>query len=88
MSIVVCLRVRLAKASGSKVCSSEGRCKRISLLFVGCWDISYDPVGIDSRSELIGPVVKVVCLGCHPRVCGFVVGGEVLTFLRVSAFPA
>jgi hypothetical protein len=62
-----------------------GSCSRISLLVVGCWDISYDPVGMELRSGLIGRVVNVVCLGCHPRDCGVGKGGEVLTFLRIGA---
>ena len=34
----------------------------------------------------MGVVVKVVCLGCHPPVCGLGRGGGVvLTFLRVGA---
>ena len=64
----------------------SGACRRISLVVVGCWVISYVPVGVESRSELIGLVVKVVCLECHPRICGLVGGrGEVRNFLRISA---
>jgi hypothetical protein len=32
--------------------------------FVGWRDISNDSVGAESRSGMIGLVVKVVCLGC------------------------
>ena len=42
-------------------------------------------VGVESRSGLIGLVVKVVFLGCHPRVCGLGMGGVVLTCLQVGA---
>ncbi len=44
----------------------SGACRRISLLDVGYWDISYDTVGMESRSELIDREMNVVCLGCHP----------------------
>ena len=40
---------------------------------------------MESRSRLIGVVVKVVFLGCHHRDCGLGVGGVVRTFLRVGA---
>jgi hypothetical protein len=52
---------------------------------VGCWVILYVPVGVESRSGLMGVVVKVVFLECHPRDCGLGVGGVVRTFLRVGA---
>ena len=39
----------------------SGACKSISLSFVGWRVISNDPVGVESRSGLIGLVVKVVC---------------------------
>ena len=106
-SIVVCLCVRLAIASGSVVLVSVGlyrfvsfwrrafvivvislpseAWRRISLLFVGCWVISYVAVGIASRPGLMGEVVNVVCLGCQPRSCCLGAGGAVLTFFRVGA---
>jgi hypothetical protein len=58
----------------------SGACRRTSLLDVGCWDISYFSVGIESRSALIGWVVNAVCLGYHPRDCGGGVGGAVLIY--------
>ena len=48
--------------------------------------ISYSPVGVASRSGLIGFVVKVVCCGCHPSGCFGGMGGVVRVFLRVGAF--
>jgi len=63
----------------------SGACRRISSMFVGCWVNSHVPVGVESRSGLMGLVVKVVYLGCHPRDCGLGVGGVVLIFLRVCA---
>jgi len=41
---------------------------RISASSVGYWVISYVPVGLESRSGLMGVVVKVVFLGCHPGI--------------------
>ncbi len=55
------------------------------MLFGWCV-ILYAPVGIESRSGLIGFVVYVVCLGCHPSGCFGGVGGDVRVFLRVGAF--
>ena len=60
-------------------------CRRISSLVVGCWFISFVPVGVESRSGLMGLVVKVMFLGCHPRDCGMGLRGVVITFLRVGA---
>ena len=60
-------------------------CRRISSLVVGCWVISYVPVGVESRSGLMGVVVKVVFLGCHPRDCDLGVGGVARTILRIGA---
>ena len=55
------------------------------MLFGWCV-ISYAPVGMASRSGLIGVVVNVVCRGCHPSGCFGGVGGVVRVFLRVGAF--
>ena len=55
------------------------------MLFGWCV-ISYDPVGIASRSGFIGLVVYVVCRGCQPSGCFGGVGGVVRVFLRVGAF--
>ena len=52
---------------------------------MGCWVISYVPVGAESRSGLMGVVENVVFLGCHPWDYGLGVGGVVRTFLRVGA---
>ncbi len=48
--------------------------------------ISNAPVGVASRSGLIGVVVNVVCLGCHPSGCFRGIGGDVRVFFRVGAF--
>ncbi len=48
--------------------------------------ISYAPMGIASRSGVIGFVVNVVCRGCHLSGCFGGVGGVVRVFLRVGAF--
>ena len=37
-----------------------GAWRRISLWFVGCWVISYEAVGIASRSGFMGEVMNVV----------------------------
>ncbi len=42
--------------------------------------ISTDPVGAESRSDLIGLVVKVVCLGYQPLDCMGGVRGDVRVF--------
>ena len=47
--------------------------------------ISKDPVGMESRSRLIGYVVKVVCLGCQPLVCVGGIGGVVRILFRIGA---
>ena len=47
--------------------------------------ISKDPGGVESRSGLIGFVVKVVCLVCQPLVCGDGIGGVVRIFFRMGA---
>ena len=44
--------------------------------------ITKDSVGIASRSGLVGWVVKVVCMGCHPQERGGGVGDVVLVFFR------
>ena len=61
----------------------SGACRRISLLFLGWRVISNDPVGTESRSEFIGLVVKVVCLGIQPLGCEGGVGGVVRGFFRI-----
>ena len=63
----------------------SGACMRISASSVGYWVISYVPVGVESRSGLMGVVVKVVFLGCHPRDCDLGVGGVARTILRIGA---
>ncbi len=63
-----------------------GAWSRISLLLVGWCVISNAPVGMASRSGLIGLVVYVVCRGCHPSGCIEGKGGDVGVFLRVGAF--
>ena len=55
------------------------------MLFGWCV-ISYAPVGMASRSGLIGFVVNVVCRGCHSSGCFGDMGGVVRDFLRVGAF--
>ncbi len=55
------------------------------MLFGWCV-ISYAPVGMASRSGLIGFVVNVVHRGCHPSGCFGGMGGVVRVFLRVGAF--
>ena len=52
---------------------------------MGCWVILYVPVGVESRSGLMGVVLNVVFSGCHPRDGGLGVGGVVRTFLQVAA---
>ena len=64
----------------------SGAWSRISLFFVGWCVISNLPVGMASRSGLIGLVVYVVCRGCHPLGCTGGKGGDVRVFLRVGAF--
>jgi len=66
----------------------SGACRRISLLLVGWCVISNVPVGVASRSGLIGLVVNVVCRGCHPSGCFGGRGGVVRVFLRLGAFVA
>jgi hypothetical protein len=51
-----------------------GACISTSLSFVGWRVSSKDLVGVVSRSGFIGFLVKVVCLGCQPLVCGGEVG--------------
>jgi hypothetical protein len=63
----------------------SGACRRIYSLFVGCWVISYVQVGVESRPGLMGVVVEVVFLGCHPRDFALGVGGVVRNFLCVGA---
>ncbi len=53
----------------------SGACSRTSLLDVGCRVISYDSVGIEFRSGLMGWVFNEACLGYHPRDCGGGGGG-------------
>ncbi len=55
-------------------------------MLVGWCVISNVPVGVASRSGLIGLVVYVVCRGCHPSGCFGGKGGDVRVFLRVGAF--
>ncbi len=55
-------------------------------MLLGWCVISYSPVGVASRSGLIGFVVNVVCRECHPPGCFGGVGGVVRVFLRVGAF--
>ncbi len=55
------------------------------MLFGWCV-ISYAPVGMASRSGLIGFVMNVVCRGCHPSGYFGGMGGVVRVFLRVGAF--
>jgi hypothetical protein len=63
----------------------SGACSRTSLLDVVCRVISYDTVGIVSRSGLMGGCQTKRALGItHEIVVG--VGGEVLTVLRVGAW--
>ena len=64
----------------------SGAWRSASCVLFGWCVISYDPVGIASRSGFIGVVVFVVCRGCHPP--GFFGGlsGVVRVFLRVGAF--
>ena len=64
----------------------SGACRRASFVLCGWCVISYFPVGIASRSGLIGFVVYVECRGCHPSGCFGGVGGVVRIFLRVGAF--
>ena len=53
------------------------------MLFLGWRVISYDPFGTESRSGLIGFVMKVMCLGLQPLGCVGGVVGDVRGFLRV-----
>ncbi len=53
------------------------------MLFGWCAS-SYAPVGMASRSGLIGFVVNVVRRGCHPPGSFGGVGGAVRIFLRVG----
>ncbi len=55
------------------------------MLFGWCV-ISYAPVGMASRSGLIGFVVYVVCRGCQPSGGFGGMGGVVRFFFRVGAF--
>ena len=43
-----------------------GLCKRSREGYVGCEVSVMSQVGMMSKSGLIGAVVKVVCVGCHP----------------------
>ena len=58
----------------------SGACRRISLLFLGWRVISNYLVGAESRSGVIGLVVKVMCLGSQPLGCVRGVGGDVRVF--------
>ena len=64
----------------------SGAWRRASLVLFGWCVISYAPVGMASRSGLIGFVEYVVCRGCHPPGIIGGVGGVVRVFLRVGAF--
>jgi hypothetical protein len=64
----------------------SGAWSSISLLLVGWCLISNVPVGVASRSGLIGLVVYVVCRGCHPSGYFGGKGADVYVFLRVGAF--
>ncbi len=64
----------------------SGAWRRALLGLFGWCVISYAPVGIASRSGLIGFVVYVVCSGCHPPGRFGGAGGVVRVFLRVGAF--
>ncbi len=59
--------------------------RRASFVLFGWCVISYAPVGMASRSGLIGFVVNVVCRGCHPSGCFGGMGGVVRVFFRVGA---
>ncbi len=65
---------------------SFGSWSRASLILMGWRVISNAPVGVASRSGLIGVVVNVVCLGCQPSDCFGDMGGDVRVFLRRDAF--
>ncbi len=54
-------------------------------MLLGWCGISYAPVGMASRSGLIGFVVNVMRRGCHPFDCFGGMGGVVRVFLRVCA---
>ena len=64
----------------------SGAWRRASFVLVGWCVISWAPVGIASKSGLIGFVVYEVYRGCHPAGCCGGVGGEVRVFLRLGAF--
>ncbi len=48
--------------------------------------ISNAPMGVASKSGLIGFVANVVCLGCQPSDCFGGIGGDVRVLLRMGAF--
>ena len=58
----------------------SGAWRSASCVLFGWCVISYDPVGIASRSGFIGLVVYVVCRGCQPSGCFGGVGGFVRVF--------
>ena len=64
----------------------SGAWRSASFVMFGWCVISYAPVGMASRSGLIGFVVNVECRGCHPSGCFGGVGGVVRIFLRIGAF--
>jgi hypothetical protein len=47
--------------------------------------ISKNSIGAESKTGLIGVVVKVVCMGCHHLVCGGGIWGVVRVFFRMGA---
>ena len=52
-------------------------------MFLGWRVISNDPVGTESRSEFIGIVMKVVCLGFQSLGCVGGMGSDVRGYLGV-----
>ncbi len=63
----------------------SGAWRRASFVLFGWCVISYSPVGMASRSGLIGFVVNVINRGCHPSGCFGDMGGVVRVFLCVGA---
>ena len=64
----------------------SGAWRRASFVLCGWCVISEVPVGVASRSGLIGFVVNVVWCGCHPSGCFGGMGGVVRVLLRAGAF--
>ncbi len=62
----------------------SGACRSANSGFVGWYVISKDPVGKVSESGLIGLVVYVICLGCHPHGRDAGSGGAVRVIFSYS----